>query len=380
MTRAGPRLVVAYPGPLPVAADSSVLMDDKLRTGMNFYRQHWPGEVVLATAAAPQAAPALGARAHRRGDLGFEVVTAATWTDAVRAATPDLLLAPLVRGVEALADLAEQSVYAVEFAPEEALASGLHTGSLPQRARALGGLWRRRKHFTALVRRARGIQCNGYPAYERFGDLNTDSLLYFDTRLAASHVAAARTQRRDGPATPLRLCFSGRLIPGKGPDHAVAALARLNEWQVPAKLTVFGDGPLLSPLRATAPANVEFRGTIPFDPDWTDYVREHVDLMVLPHVQGDPSGTYLESIGCGAPVVGYANRAWDALVRHHGIGWSAPLRDVDALASTIRALAAPESGTGSPWHQVRTRGLDFMADHPWTQEFTRRVDHLLSLS
>ena len=46
MTR---RLVVGYPGALPVSADGSVLIDEKLRSGVARYREAWPGgDVVLA--------------------------------------------------------------------------------------------------------------------------------------------------------------------------------------------------------------------------------------------------------------------------------------------------------------------------------------------
>jgi len=97
--------------------------------------------------------------------------------------------------------------------------------------------------------------------------------------------------------------------------------------------------------------------------------------MVLPHVQGDPSGTYLEAAGCGVPVVGFDNVALESLVRRHGLGWTVPMRDIVALADRIESVLADAAG----WQEARERGLELMAAHHVDAEFDRRVEHLRDL-
>ena len=226
------------------------------------------------------------------------------------------------------------------------------------------------------VRRALGIQCNGYPAFERFGPLSTSPLLFFDTRLTADHVRLARETERSAPSSPFRLCFSGRLIDAKGPQHAVAVADRLTAAGVACTLDVIGVGPLGQELRRTAGPNVRFKDPMDFAQGWTTYVRDEVDLMVLPHTQGDPSGTYLEAAGSGVPVVGFDNVALAALVAHHGLGVAVPLGDDAALSAAAEAVLDDTA----QWTNLREHGLTFMAKHCYENEASRRVQHLVAVS
>lgn len=373
------RLVVGYPAALATSADGEVLIDEKLRSGMARYRELWPGgDVVLAAPRTTNGgALGLGTRPRRREDLGFELVTADTWGRALDDAAGDLHLLPLIHRLDEVEHLVDRSVLTVEFTPEDLAATERHGASgLTSRARIEVGSRRRRRHFEAWVRRSRGVQCNGHPAYDRFRDLAASALLFFDTRLTADHVRAARDSARRAPERPFRLCFSGRLIDAKGPQHAIAAVERLRATGLDCTLDVIGVGPLEDDLRRTAPAHVRFLDGMDFATGWTAHVRDHVDLMVLPHTQGDPSGTYLEAAGCGVPVAGFDNVALASLVAHHGIGVTAPLRDDDALASVISEVLADQDR----WRRLRADGLSFMAEHAFERESARRVDHLASLA
>jgi len=61
--------------------------------------------------------------------------------------------------------------------------------------------------------------------------------------------------------------------------------------------------------------------------------------MILPHSQGDPSGTYIESAGLGVPIVGFANAALRGHERHAGFAWTVPVGDIDGLVELVRRLA-----------------------------------------
>lgn len=373
------RLVVGYPGALPVSSDGSVLIDEKLRSGVARYRDAWPGgDVVLAApSGALDGRPGLGTQSRRLDDLGFELVLGATWREALDRAAGDLHLLPLVHRLAEVEHLVPRSVLTIEFTPEDLTATdrrGSH--GLVSRARIAAGGQRRRRQFESWVRTARGIQCNGHPAHERFDHLSPSALLFFDTRLSAEHVALARACRREAPSGPVRLCFSGRLIEGKGPRHALEVVPLLQRAGIDCTLDVIGVGPLEADLRRSAGPAVRFLDGMDFASSWTAYVREEVDLMVLPHTQGDPSGTYLEAAGCGVPVVGFDNVALASLVRHHGLGATAPLGDDEALAATAHGVLTDPSR----WSAIRARGLDFMEEHSFEREADRRLEHLVGLS
>lgn len=365
-------LVVAFPGTVIGGRGGRYSMDVKTLDGLLAYRRHWPGRIVLAAPLAPpEVAVGPGERWFATSE-GIDVATGNTLTEAVRSAGPGLVLASLTPRIGELAHAFDRTVLVVEFTPQELTRhDAAPQGSLGRLRTRLGG-WRRALAMDRLAARVRGVQANGHPAFDHFAPLARSALLFFDTRLTADHVRLARDTPRRPPGRPLRLCFSGRLIAAKGPSFALGVARSLG---AAATLVVLGTGTQDRSLRANAPENVRFGGHLGFDPDWTRFVREEVDVMLLPHVQGDPSGTYLEAAGCGVPVLGFDNVALDSLVREHGLGWTAPLGDSAALAAAAkRVLAEPAA-----WADARTRCLDFMADHHFEAEYARRVEHLLSL-
>jgi glycosyltransferase involved in cell wall biosynthesis len=105
--------------------------------------------------------------------------------------------------------------------------------------------------------------------------------------------------------------FAGRLIPGKGAEDAISALAKVR-GQVPVKLLIAGDGAQRPRLEAMAQQlgvgeDVEFLGLLG---DVRDLWRQ-CDLALL------LSSTFIESFGmvaleamaCGKPVIGTINGA-----------------------------------------------------------------------
>lgn len=242
-----------------------------------------------------------------------------------------------------------------------------------------------RQHFALkqVVRSAQSLACNGWAAWETFGtDASrhaTRPLLFFDTRLRHRDVVdSATTAHRNVKVrhidSSLRLAFSGRFHPAKGAEEAVEVATILEKRGVPHHLTMIGAGPLEATLRGRAGRTVEIVTPRQFDPDWVDLIRTSVDLMVLPHVQGDPSGTYLEAAGLGVPIVGFRNRALSGHVRHIGLGWTVRRGDVAALAAKVEELLTrPEEVAAAG-----LRGASFMRQHSMEQEFDRRVEHLLA--
>lgn len=388
MTR--PRLLMIAPAPAQPLPDGRLRLDAKFVEGMRLHAALWDGPVdcllwqggaiPFGTDLAPE-------------DLGFGLrllppgaaVSAAEIAGAaVIAASADmhqtLGLAPLVRAAGA------KLCYVVEYTLATRLAIlRLEPGlTLPRRLRS--ALWhllqeRRRR---AAFRAADALQVNGYPAEAAYARLSRDCLLYLDGRLTTQMLAppaamVARAAHLAGGG-PLRLVHSGRLEPLKGAQDLMPVVRALQARGVDYTLDIFGAGSL-APLIAREIAGeglggrVRLHDPVPFESGLVPWVTAHADLFLSCHRQADPSCTYLESMGCGVPVLGYDNAMWRRLAEVSGAGWVRPMAQPGALAEAISGLAADRQKVIA----AATRARAFAAAHDFETEFGRRMTHLAGL-
>lgn len=388
MTR--PRLLMIAPAPAQPLPDGRLRLDAKFVEGMRLHAALWDGPVdcllwqggaiPFGTDLAPE-------------DLGFGLrllppgaaVSAAEIAGAaVIAASADmhqtLGLAPLVRAAGA------KLCYVVEYTLATRLAIlRLEPGlALPRRLRsALWHLFQERRRRAAF-RAADALQVNGYPAEAAYARLSRDCLLYLDGRLTTEMLApaaamAARAAHLAGGG-PLRLVHSGRLEPLKGAQDLMPVVRALQARGVDYTLDIFGAGSL-APLIAREIAGeglggrVRLHDPVPFESGLVPWVTAHADLFLSCHRQADPSCTYLESMGCGVPVLGYDNAMWRRLAEVSGAGWVRPMAQPGALAEAIAGLAADRQKVIA----AATRARAFAAAHDFETEFGRRMTHLAGL-
>jgi colanic acid/amylovoran biosynthesis glycosyltransferase len=251
--------------------------------------------------------------------------------------------------------------------------------------------WRRRqwavgqeKAIVATIRQAAGLQCNGTPTYDAYRELNGNTLLYFDSRVSQQMIppepGLAGRRFPFGPQRPIRLAFSGRLTAMKGADHLVKVAVALRELGVPFRMDIFGDGPLATSMAQEIKthglgSDVILGGVLDFASELMPRMRSEIDLFVCCHRQGDPSCTYLETLGCGVPIVGYANEAFAGLLRLCDGGRSVPMDDWKALAAEIARL----SGNTEKLLSLAQAGLEFARSHSCESEFLARMNHVKSL-
>ena len=235
-------------------------------------------------------------------------------------------------------------------------------------------------------RYAAGLQCNGTPTFAAYRAVNSNTHLYFDTRVTQAMLAdeesvrqrTARLLQRSGP---LRLAFSGRLIPMKGADHLIPMAEQLRAMNVPFTLSICGAGSMEAQMRTKVAAKklegqVLFRGALDFEKELLPFMKNEVDLFVCCHRQGDPSCTYLETMSCGVPIVGYANEAFAGLVDRSNAGWTSPMNRPRALAARIAQLAArPEE-----IREHSLRSLAFAKEHTFEETFAARIAHLRAVA
>lgn len=371
----GPLCVIS-PGRLAVDPDGRVQVDPKTASGMQRYAASWPGAVHLVARRGPLDARSQPFEWPLPGALPFDVSIVDDVTAAVRRIAPSVTLAPLEPdNVDVLAGPGRCVLvcdYPLRVRWDNArLDPGLGTGD---RLRTAAGLTRRALSVRRMIRRADGLQCNGPDTFAAYSRWSRNPLLYFDTRVTSAEVVLARA------ATPtagdrLRLAFSGRWIEQKGVLDAVAVVERLHADGVPVHLTLLGGGPLDATLRARRHPAVTVRGRLDFAGEWVPFVRDEVDVMLLPHPQGDSASTFLESMGCGTPVAGYANRYWRALHARSGGGWTSPPGRRDLLASLVTSLAGRRDEVSAR----RAAGVEFASAHTFEREFARRVEHLMAV-
>jgi glycosyltransferase involved in cell wall biosynthesis len=235
------------------------------------------------------------------------------------------------------------------------------------------------------IRRAHGLQCNGTPTFDAYRALSPAPMVYFDTRvnedaLVDDATLDARLATLD-ESRPLRLAFSGRLRAMKGVQHLPELARALARRQVPFTLRIFGDGVLRSTLEDRIATyglrdKVTLEGSVPFHEVLMPTVAREVDLFILPHVQGDPSCTYLETMSAGVPIAGFANEAWAGLSRRGLFGWTAPVGDVEALADTV---VQADRDRGLLVRAARA-ARKFAKQHTFEATMRARVDHLRSVA
>ncbi|MEM9195007.1 MAG: glycosyltransferase [Myxococcota bacterium] len=237
------------------------------------------------------------------------------------------------------------------------------------------------KRRRRAIAQASGLQCNGTPTFEAYRGLNRRTHLYFDTRTREDAVISREQldRRLDGfGGRPLRLAFSGRFTRMKGVQLLPALAGFLRDRKVDFHLSLCGDGELRESIEAeVAERNlgeyVSFLGNLPFESELIPFLKHSVDLFVCPHLQGDPSCTYLETFAAGIPIAGFANEAFAGLLdTESNLGWSAPTGEVYELARQIEILNQQRRLLESASHTAR----EFALAHTFEQETRRRIRHL----
>lgn len=370
----GPRLGYVLPGPI-LSSGGLVAMEARGFSGLTELARSWPGRVIVLAPAVndiPEPLPLAYVTADV-DSLGFDIVKAQPVPAEIDSLGLDLtlgLLAPHWRGMTEArtpAVLTAEVDYGIRLGIHRATSSGIPL------ARAAVGLLRVEAGLRRQARKARSLQCNGPAAFRAYGKQSATPLAFMDHRIYAADVAAARAVRAWDGEGPLRMAFSGRLDPIKGPEYALEVAHRARRAGLPVEMAFLGTGPMRETLQDRAEGWVQFRGFRDYRTEWLNDVRDTVDLMLLPHLQGDPSCTYFESLGSGAPVLGYANATLSPLVRRHGVGWAVPRGDIDGMVEILRSLIDdPEALL-----RARQAGLDLVATNDFETTTQRRADHLL---
>jgi glycosyltransferase involved in cell wall biosynthesis len=143
-------------------------------------------------------------------------------------------------------------------------------------------------------------------------------------------------------ADEVRVLLVGRLVPNKGGEDAIRAVAELHRGGANVRLTIVGDGPLrgrLGSLAVELGVDVRFEGR-------TNAVADHLrgaDILVRPTLTEGMSLSVLEAMASGVCVVASAVPGNAELIRHGETGLLAAVGDPAAFERALgRAVADPE--------------------------------------
>jgi len=170
------------------------------------------------------------------------------------------------------------------------------------------------------------------------------------------------------------LVASGRLIPMKGFDLLLQAMAHVMRAIPESELTILGQGPEEASLRALA-AQIGLRERVHFvgfqsNPyPW----MKHADLFVLSSRYEGLPNVMLEALTLGTPVVGMdCPGGVREILEPCPIGWVTPAGDVTRLAQTILETL----GSGAKLHPAQ--GLETFLNRFRVENVVRQYEELFS--
>ncbi len=375
-----------------VRKDGRIVLTEKFLSGMDSYLEYWDGPVVVMIEPDSRESDNLDNVTVERRGLPFGIDVGSF--DAPELRTKLASCAVAQGGISYrqnhLAQLCSEIDVPWVYGTEYTLKTRMQIIAAEERnplvrAKRTVWEWNQERHNRNAIRLAAGIQCNGVPTFDAYSELNPNSLLYFDTRVRESLLidpdALEARLARLHKGEQLRLAFSGRLNLMKGADHLIALARILKARAVPFEFAICGGGPLEESLRQAIARDglrdlVELRGVLRFEEELLPFVQKEIDLFVCCHRQGDPSCTYLETLACGVPIVGYDNEAFAGLLGHVEAGKAVPMDDLDALADVVQDLAASR-GLLETWSRT---ALDFASKNTFESAFEGRIEQLRQLA
>jgi glycosyltransferase involved in cell wall biosynthesis len=234
-------------------------------------------------------------------------------------------------------------------------------------------------------RHAAGLQANGTPAHNLYGPSTKSSLLYFDSRITETDAVSLNEISEKKASVlrgaPLRLAFSGRLIAMKGADHLVPIALALANRGVKFTLDIYGHGPLSESIRSSIQSSgmediITLAGPVPFAEELVPNLKSGVDIFLCAHTQADPSCTYLETMGCGVPIVGYNNDAFTGVLALGGGGLASPMGKPEEIAEAIVELDHDRVRLAS----LIDEAAALSSNHTFEKTFACRINHLRSIA
>lgn len=386
-----PKLLMLPPAPAIPKGDNAVRLDIKFVEGMSYICRNWPGPVTCVLRQGAASIPFGKEFAPSQLPFSLTVLAAGDPVPTEMLADCDIVEASadmhldLDLGAHGTGSRARRA-FVIEYTLGARLKILQLDNGTPLIKRAKSALWllqqeRRRRR---AMRQADAVQMNGFPAYESYRGLNSNSLIYMDNRMRSEMMSNAdeiadriQALRAGGP---LRLINSGRLEPMKGAQDLLPVAKALKKLGVNFTLDIYGTGSLEDQISSGIVSSglqdqVRVHSPIDFETELVPISRQKADLFLSCHRQSDPSCTYLEAMGCGLPIVGYKNAMLTPLVAAAQTGWTVSQGDSAALARKLAEISLDADAL----EIASVKAVEFAHKHDFEAEFARRRNQLLQL-
>lgn len=383
------RTLIISPSVRTAAEGDELFMDEKAVAGLRLYARYWGGPVRCLMRSGDRKDIVFG-RFYKKSDLGFDVEIISDDLVFSRGSYDDAAIVLAAGDNHHDFNTAKICGCPVVFVIENTLSTrlrilSLEGGSLLKKTKSAIWAILTERNRRLVFSEAAGIQANGKPAFDAYRGVTSDPMLYFDTRVSEDQVATmVEIERKRGQSKnvqPLRMAFSGRLERLKGVDHLVPVLQKLADNGMSFTFDIFGSGSLRPEIeKAVRVAGLDDRvilhGPVSFNEVLLPYLKSNIDMFICCHRQSDPSCTYIETLACGVPIVGYDNAAFRGVLELGNVGESVPMNNTTALARAILAIEQDRSRLRA----MAVCAIDVAFKHSFEATYLRRVRHLEALA
>jgi len=244
-----PRLVIAPS--VPVWKNGEFLIfDRKFYDGILLYAKMWQGDVVCIMHLAESDLPHFGLVHKRQDELPFKCtlleenekinihhLTGASVVMASGDSFKQFHLSKLCKKIGV------KCIYVIEYIPETRYQiASLSTKNPLIKFRRFLYIWREERTRLSSFSFADGLQANGMPVYYEYNKFQ-NVMLYFDTRVDKNIMITDEILENRltylSQNKPLRIAFSGRLIPMKGVEHLLQVAMCLKQRKINFQLTIY---------------------------------------------------------------------------------------------------------------------------------------------
>ena len=368
-----------------------IIFDRKFFDGIKMYAKYWPGQIGCIMRVSHSQPPNFGLIYSKLCDLPFECIIL-NKKDNINNSHFDG-----VSIVMASADSYEninihkfckklkiKCVYSIEYTPKTRYQiSSLNSPNFLIKLRRFFFIWNTERKRKSAFSHADGIQANGIPAYNKY-QVYKNTILYFDNRISELTVVSDSIIKERfnqlSKNEPLRLTFSGRLIKEKGAGQLTHLASVLKARKINFSLKIYGCGILYDEIKEqirkkNLKNEVKLYKSVDFYKELIPILKSHTDLFIMLHKQGDPSCTYMETLLCGLPIVGYLNEAFTSLLNIANIGWGAEINNITKIVDIIEQLDTNREEIV----KKSINSIEFSKGYNFESTFSQRTNHLLKL-
>jgi glycosyltransferase involved in cell wall biosynthesis len=222
---------------------------------------------------------------------------------------------------------------------------------------------------------------------EDYGGGKDHVRLFLDPNFAAEHVVsdafvAAKTRALRDSERPLRVLYFGRLVPYKGVDKMVEAVAQARARGARLEFDIMGSGEQENALRAQCERLglqncVRFIAPRPYGQEFFAVLREHDVLLACP-LSGDTPRSAWDALASGMPLLAFDTPFYQSMASISRAVQVTPWPEVASFADALLALAQDKTKLLPMVHDA-VRAARENSGKTWLKRRVAWVDELLEM-